>query len=308
MAFKIAYGAGHFRHTPGNRLPKELDAARTSEWELNDRVARHFAEAAKQYEDVELLRTDDVTGETDVGLSPRCQKANNFGADFCLSIHHNAGADLTSAGGVVAFSHPESTKGAAYRNAIYDACIAAGALRGNRAVPKTVANFYVLRYTAAPCVLMEYGFMDSTVDAPVILQDRYSKLVANATMEGIAKVAGLKKKTQETAPEQADTYTLEQFIRDVQAACGAAVDGIAGPETIGKTVTLSVSKNDTHPAVKAVQKRLFSLGYTQVGEADGIAGPKFEEAVLAFQKDNDCWRDGIITARNKTWKKLLGME
>ena len=145
MSFKIAYGAGHFRYTPGNKVSKSLDPNETREWILNDRVARHFCQAAKQYENVELLRTDDPTGQVDVGLSARCQKANTFGADFCLSIHHNAGANLTNAGGVVAFSYPQSKAGAAYRNAIYDACLAAGGLRGNRALPKTTAGFYVLR-------------------------------------------------------------------------------------------------------------------------------------------------------------------
>lgn len=104
-----------------------------------------------------------------------------------------------------------------------------------------------------------------------------------------------------------EDYTLEQFIRDVQAATGSGVDGIAGPETIGNTVTVSARKNRTHPAVAAVQKRLYGLGYTQVGAADGIAGPKFEAAVVAFQEDHGCWADGEITAGNKTWRKLLGM-
>jgi len=60
--------------------------------------------------------------------------------------------------------------------------------------------------------------------------------------------------------------------------------------------------------VKPVQKRLAALGYTQVGEADGIAGTKFTAAVQAFQRDSRCWVDGEITARNKTWRLLLGME
>ncbi len=102
-------------------------------------------------------------------------------------------------------------------------------------------------------------------------------------------------------------YGLEQFVRDVQSACGAKVDGIAGPETLGKTVTLSAQKNRSHKAVVAVQKRLYELGYTVVGEADGIAGVKFEAAVIAFQRDNGCWVDGVITAKNKTWRKLLGL-
>jgi peptidoglycan hydrolase-like protein with peptidoglycan-binding domain len=120
-------------------------------------------------------------------------------------------------------------------------------------------------------------------------------------MDGIAKVAGLKKKATTSK------YTQEQFIRDVQRACGAKVDGIAGHETLSKTVTLSASKNRKHAAVKPVQERLYHLGYHEVGEADGIAGPKFTEAVKAFQKDNGCYVDGEITAKNKTWKKLLGM-
>jgi len=106
----------------------------------------------------------------------------------------------------------------------------------------------------------------------------------------------------------AEEYPLEQFIRDVQEACGASVDGIAGPETISKTVTLSAYKNRTHAAVEAVQKRLYALGYTQVGEADGIAGAKFTVAVKTFQKDHGCTADGEITAGKQTWKILLGME
>jgi peptidoglycan hydrolase-like protein with peptidoglycan-binding domain len=104
-----------------------------------------------------------------------------------------------------------------------------------------------------------------------------------------------------------EAYSLKQFIKDVQEACGASVDGIAGPETISKTVTLSAKKNRTHKAVLAVQKRLFALGYTEVGAADGIAGAKFTSAVAHFQQDNGCWVDGVITAKNKTWKKLLGI-
>lgn len=107
-------------------------------------------------------------------------------------------------------------------------------------------------------------------------------------------------------PDTAE-YTLGQFIRDVQAATGATVDGIAGPETLSETVTLSRYVNRKHKAVKAVQKRLYALGYTQVGEADGVAGKLFQEAVKAFQRKNGCVVDGVITKKNKTWQKLLGM-
>lgn len=107
-----------------------------------------------------------------------------------------------------------------------------------------------------------------------------------------------------------ETFTdeLKSFIREVQKATGAKVDGIAGSETLGKTVTISAKKSRRHELVKIVQKRLYELGYEEVGTADGIAGPKFTAAVKAYQKDNGCVVDGEITAKKTTWRKLLGME
>jgi hypothetical protein len=111
-----------------------------------------------------------------------------------------------------------------------------------------------------------------------------------------------------TAPTTAaNGYTLGQFVTDVQKACGASVDGVAGPETLGKTVTISKTKNTRHKAVQAVQKRLAALGYTQVGEADGVAGELFHQALTAYQLKTGCIADGEATAGGQTWRKLLGM-
>lgn len=192
--FKIAYDAGHYLYTSGKRLPKELDKNETREWVLNDRVADYFAEAAKQYEGVELLRTDDPTGKTAIELDERADKANAWGADFYLSIHHNAAGKVFSGGGIVAYVLRKGLKAETYQKAIYKECIKDGGLKGNRSEPLATANFQILRETKAPAVLMEYGFMDSKVDAPVILTKEYSKLVAYATMDAIAQVAGLKRK------------------------------------------------------------------------------------------------------------------
>ena len=102
------------------------------------------------------------------------------------------------------------------------------------------------------------------------------------------------------------TYTLKDFIKEVQASTGSKVDGIAGAETLSKTITISATKNNRHPVVKPLQKRLNALGYN-CGTADGIAGAKFTLAVKEYQKANKCVADGEITAKNTTWKKLLNM-
>ena len=207
--FKIAYCAGHYLGTAGKRLPRELDKNETREWVLNDRVAVAFAEAAAEYEGVELLRTDDPTGKTFIDIPDRVKKANAWGADLYLDLHHNAAGKIFTGGGVEAYSYPGSAEGKKYRDAIYQAVIAAGGLKGNRATPLQEKKYDTLRLTNMPAVLMEYGYMDSRVDAPIILTEAYSEAVGRATMEAVAALHNLKKKV---------TYTQADFIRDILAA------------------------------------------------------------------------------------------
>lgn len=110
-----------------------------------------------------------------------------------------------------------------------------------------------------------------------------------------------------TASQAAESYTLEQFVRDVQKACGAGVDGLAGPKTLAKTVTISKSRNRRHAVVLAIQKRLKALGYTSVGSLDGVAGNQFDTALKAYQFDHGCVVDGEATKGAETWQHLLGM-
>ena len=102
-------------------------------------------------------------------------------------------------------------------------------------------------------------------------------------------------------------YSLEEFVCAVQKCLGAGVDGIAGPITLSKTITVSRYTNRSHPVVKHIQKRLYAMGYTEVGEADGVAGSKFDKAVKRLQKERGTTVDGEITAKKTTWKVLLGM-
>ena len=305
MAFKIALTAGHYMGTSGKRCLKKLDPNQTREWWLNDRIADKIEKLLQDYTGWELLRTDDTTGKKSISLSKRTKAANKFKADFYLSIHHNAGIKGGSGGGIVAYVYTKpQAESLAWQKALYAALIDATGLKGNRSNPMPKKNLHEVRETTMPAVLLELGFMDSKTDVPVILSEAYADKCAEAIVQVLAQRGKLTKKPAQ--PEE--SYTLDQFIRDVQKAIGAAVDGRPGPETMSKTVTVSEDQNDHHPVVVPIQRRLTALGYTQVGEIDGYAGPKFTAAVKAFQEDNDCWRDGVITAKNKTWRKLLGKE
>lgn len=195
----LALDAGHGIRTSGRRISKEFDPEQHREWWLNDRVARYVQQRAAQYDGFKVLRVDDVTGEQDVKLAERCLRANEAKADFFLSLHHNGGIAGGSGGGLVAYSYPNSAKGAEWRDALYDAVLAAGKLRGNRASPKATANYAVLRQTNMPAVLIEHGFMDSSTDAPVILSESYARACGYAEADCIAQRFGL---TQATVPEE----------------------------------------------------------------------------------------------------------
>lgn len=100
-------------------------------------------------------------------------------------------------------------------------------------------------------------------------------------------------------------YGLKDFVKDIQRTCGAKVDGIAGNETLGKTPTLSVMQNKTHPAVKYVQKRLNYLGFA-CGKVDGIFGKNTKSGVMSFQRYIGFRNpDGVMDAGNRTWKNIL---
>ena len=96
------------------------------------------------------------------------------------------------------------------------------------------------------------------------------------------------------------------FVKEAQKACGANVDGKAGPETLSKTITISKNKNQRHKVVKHLQVYLRSLGYN-LGSygADGCIGNDMVKVIKQYQKDHGCISDGIITAKQLTWKKLL---
>lgn len=197
--FKIALGAGHGIRTAGKRCLKALDPNETREWWLNDRICDYVEDLLKDYSGYELLRLDDSDdGVEDVSLPVRVNAANAWGADFYLSIHHNAGINGGTGGGIVAYSHPQAGMGTNdWRDALYDALIKHTGLKGNRATPKATSNLYVLRTSKAPAVLLELGFIDSKTDVPIILSNEYAQNCAKAIVEVLVERGKLAKKTQD---------------------------------------------------------------------------------------------------------------
>ena len=208
--FKLALNAGHGLNTAGKRCLKALDPKETREWYLNDRICDKIENKLKAYTGYELKRMDDTTGKKDVALATRTTTANNFNADFYLSIHHNAGINGGSGGGVVAYVYTKvdaNTKD--WQKKLYDAIIKKTGLKGNRSNPLPAADFWECRKTKMACVLLECGFMDSKTDVPIILTDGYAEKVADACVEVIVAKGKLTKKVVETPTAEKKLYKVQ---------------------------------------------------------------------------------------------------
>ena len=106
---------------------------------------------------------------------------------------------------------------------------------------------------------------------------------------------------------QTNSNYYQDFILKIQKVLGTKVDGIAGPNTLNKTITISAKVNNRHPSVLVIQEYLTNLGYKEVGKLDGIAGKNFTKTIKQYQKDNNLVVDGIITKKAQTWKTLLNI-
>lgn len=200
---KIAIDAGHGLYTEGKRCLKSLDKNETREWVLNDRVADALA-TYLQSAGHTVKRVDDTDGSTDISLANRVKAANAWGADFYCSVHHNAGVNGGSGGGLVVYTYTSpSAKSVQAQNAIYKHSLNRANLKGNRYDGTLTANFYVIRHTNMPAVLIECGFMDSKTDIKYILDPAWSKKMALGIAEGICEVFGgtVKTTAQNTATE-----------------------------------------------------------------------------------------------------------
>ncbi|MBE7053467.1 MAG: N-acetylmuramoyl-L-alanine amidase [Ruminococcaceae bacterium] len=194
--FKIALDSGHGKYTPGKRCLKSIDKSETREWILNDRICDKVENMLKaSYEGYSLIRVDDATGEVDVSLADRVEKADKFGADIYLSVHHNAGINGGSGGGIIAIVYTgASEKSVNYQKIIYDELIKETGLKGNRSTPMPKQNLYVCRETSMPSVLVECGFMDSKTDVPIILTEKFADECATAIVNALASIGNLTKK------------------------------------------------------------------------------------------------------------------
>jgi N-acetylmuramoyl-L-alanine amidase len=188
---KLSLSAGHGYHTPGKRTPDGM-----REWEFNSAVVSHLIKLLDKYQDINILRLDDPTGQTDIPLKERSDRSNTWGANVHIDIHANAfGTDWNDANGIETYvfslQDVASTQLATH---IQQNLINATGLK-DRGVKE--ANFHMLRETKAKAkILVEAGFMSNKKEAELLKLEAYRQTVAKAILDAIVTIYNLKKKEE----------------------------------------------------------------------------------------------------------------
>lgn len=242
MSIKIGLDAGHGLHTSGKQTPDGI-----KEWTLNDAVCDKIQAILSDYE-CEIIRTDHNEGEVDEPLSQRVNEYLKAGVVCLVSIHHNAfNNQWNGATGVEVYTDRTPIAGDdKLANLIYQKLTTYTGLRG-RGVKR--ANFQIINQDKVPAVLVEGGFMDSTIDYKVITSDKGKDGYAKAVAEALITFCNLKKKAEPKPTPQPNKkisviYQVHDIIKakwlpdvtdnfDYAGNFGNAIDGVKANLTQG---------------------------------------------------------------------------
>ena len=151
------------------------------------RIGQELATLLRENGNFEV-RLSRPTPETQLGtsnassLAARVRDANNWGADYFISLHTNA-SELSAATGSEAFAYSTGSAGFALGEDIVAGLAAATGLpdRGTFTRP----SLYVLKRTDMPAVLVELGFITNPRDAR--LMNEQPQLFARGVYDGIVR-------------------------------------------------------------------------------------------------------------------------
>jgi N-acetylmuramoyl-L-alanine amidase len=183
---EILLDAGHGKNTPGKRSPIWSDGTQLFEWEFNRDIVKRVSELLKAEKIPYIIL---VPEDLDISLKERCSRANKHKNAFLVSIHANAGGGT----GWEIYTSVGRTKSDEYAQIIFK--------EFENAFPEfkmrtdlsdgdldKESNFYILKNTKCPAVLLENFFMDTERDCKFIMSDNGRSRIALAIFNALKKI------------------------------------------------------------------------------------------------------------------------
>lgn len=173
--------------TPGKQF-KFPDGTQVYEGYENQKYVERLAHYAEE-KGFKVEYTIKPDSPLDISLADRVKRANSLPdakKSIYVSVHNNAGGGQ----GTEVFTSKGQTKSDVIAEEIIDAISTQYPLRKMRLETSDgdkdkEENFYVLRHTSMPAVLLEYGFFDNREDYDWLSNPCTIELLAKATIEGI---------------------------------------------------------------------------------------------------------------------------
>lgn len=194
MGRKIMLDPGHGGFDPGAIGPSGLREA-----SVTLAVSRKLAAYLSPVVEVFLTRTTDTALGADVNgdLAKRTNMANVKGADLFISIHCNSAADA-SAHGVETYALAAGGEGEKLARLVQAQLVEATGLR-NRGVK--YANYYVLRKTNMPAILVELAFISNLAEEKDLSNPDFQDVCARAIAAGVKQYFGIKEEVSAVQEE-----------------------------------------------------------------------------------------------------------
>ncbi|GIO28312.1 N-acetylmuramoyl-L-alanine amidase family protein [Ornithinibacillus bavariensis] len=172
--YKVVIDAGH-----GGEDPGAIGASGSYEKDYTLSLSKKVKELLAREPQVEVY----MTREEDVFLSSETRErpnfANSLSADIFVSIHGNTFDDPTVSGTETYYYHQNSKLLA---NKIHQQLIEVTGFR-DRGVKKE--NYFVLKDTTMPAVLLEVGYLTNPQEEEKLLSEQFQQSVAEAIRDGI---------------------------------------------------------------------------------------------------------------------------
>ena len=174
---RICFDYGHGGRDPGATYLGRRES---------DDVLRIGAELAQYLRSCGIIVDETRTGDRSVGLWERGRFENKDRYDYFISFHRNAFRPEVASGVETYIYQKGSLKAYDLARSIQQVLRQVGFR--NRGIKK--GNFYVLRNTRAPALLVEIGFIDNTRDNMIFDQRRQE--IVGALGEAILSHCGVK--------------------------------------------------------------------------------------------------------------------